>query len=89
MNMTPILATLGFTDYGIIAWIVVTFAGGAAYATRQRGDLRRLDRKLDALLMLFTLPCSLFPRRFLPRCVLGPPENSTPSSISRTLQPQG
>jgi ribosomal protein L7/L12 len=48
--MTLVFATLEFTDYAIIAWIVVTFAGGAVYATRQRSDLRRLERKMDALL---------------------------------------
>lgn len=50
MNMTPVFATLEFSDYAIIAWIVVVFAGGAVYATRQPNDLRRLERKLDALL---------------------------------------
>ena len=49
--MTPILAiTLQFGDFAIIAWIVVVFAGAAAYTTRQRVDLRRIERKLDALL---------------------------------------
>ncbi len=49
--MTPILATaLGFGDFAIIAWIVLVFAGGAAaYSSRQSG-LRRIERKLDALL---------------------------------------
>ncbi len=49
--MTPILATsLGFGDFAIIAWIVLVFAGGAsAYTSRQSG-LRRIERKLDALL---------------------------------------
>jgi ribosomal protein L7/L12 len=49
--MTPVLATsLGFGDFAIIAWIVIVFAGGAAaYSSRQAG-LRRIERKLDALL---------------------------------------
>jgi len=49
--MTPMLATsLGFSDFAIIAWIVLVFAGaGAAYTGRQSG-LRRIERKLDALL---------------------------------------
>ena len=34
----------------IIAFIVLVFGGGAAIVGRQRVDLRRLDRKLDALL---------------------------------------
>jgi hypothetical protein len=45
-----LLATLKFSDFAIIAWIVLVFSGGAIYATRQRIDLRRLDRKMDALL---------------------------------------
>ncbi len=49
--MTPIFATLELSDYLIIAWIVLVFTGGAVYAaTRQRVDLRRLERKLDVLL---------------------------------------
>jgi len=49
--MTPILATtLQFNDFAIIAWLVVVFAGAAAYITRQPVDLRRIERKLDALL---------------------------------------
>jgi hypothetical protein len=49
--MTPILASsLGFGDFAVIAWIVLVFAGGAAaYSSRQSG-LRRIERKLDALL---------------------------------------
>ena len=49
--MTPIFASsLGFGDFAIIAWIVLVFAGGAAaYSSRQSG-LRRIERKLDALL---------------------------------------
>ncbi len=34
----------------IIAVIGMVFAGGASFAARQRLDVRRLDRKLDALL---------------------------------------
>jgi ribosomal protein L7/L12 len=49
--MTPILATtLGFTDFAIIAWLVIVFAGAAAYTSRQPVDLRRIERKLDALM---------------------------------------
>jgi hypothetical protein len=51
--MTPILATtLELSDFAIIAWIVLVFAGGAAAynITRQPVDLRRIERKLDALL---------------------------------------
>jgi hypothetical protein len=47
--MTSILGVLEFGDYAIIAWIVVVFAGGAAYTIRQRVDLRRLERQLDWL----------------------------------------
>jgi hypothetical protein len=55
--MTPLLATLEFTDYAIIAFIVVVFASGAAYAKGPDVNaqllalqLRELQRKLDALL---------------------------------------
>jgi hypothetical protein len=48
--MTPLLATLDFGDYAVIAIIVIIFAGGASFAARQRLDLRRVERKLDALL---------------------------------------
>ena len=49
--MTCILATtLGFGDFAIIAWLVIVFAGAAAYTTRQPVDLRRIERKLDALM---------------------------------------
>lgn len=48
--MTPLLAVLEFEDYAIIAAIVIVFAGGASFAARQRLDVRRLERKLDALL---------------------------------------
>jgi hypothetical protein len=47
--MTSILATLQFGDFAIIAWLALVFGGGgaaAAYASR----LRRIERKLDALL---------------------------------------
>lgn len=46
--MTPLLADIGFTDYVFITLIVVCFGGGATAI--QRAGLRRLDRKLDALL---------------------------------------
>ena len=48
--MTPLLAILEFGDYAVIAAIVMIFAGGASFAARQSLDLRRLERKLDALL---------------------------------------
>lgn len=48
--MTPLFASLGFFDFFVIALIVAVFGGGAALVSRQRVDLRRLDRKLDALL---------------------------------------
>jgi ribosomal protein L7/L12 len=48
--MTPLLAILEFGDYAIIAVIVIIFAGGASFAARQRLDLRRVERNLDALL---------------------------------------
>lgn len=49
--MTSMLATtFEFGDFAIIAWIVVVFAGATAYTTRQPVDLRRIERKLDALM---------------------------------------
>jgi hypothetical protein len=55
--MTTLLAVLEFGDYAIIAAIVAVLAGGAAYTSRQeinlglmQGQLRDLQRKLDALL---------------------------------------
>jgi len=47
--MTPPFGVLEFSDYAIIAGIVAVFAGGAAYATRQRIDLGRLERQLNSL----------------------------------------
>jgi hypothetical protein len=47
--MTPPLGVLEFGDYAIIAGIVVVFAGAAAYTTRQRIDLGRLERQLSWL----------------------------------------
>jgi hypothetical protein len=46
--MTLLLASLGFFDFMMIALIVIVFGGSAAAI--HRVDLRRLDRKLDALL---------------------------------------
>jgi hypothetical protein len=48
--MNPLLAVLEFTDFAVITVIVIVFAGTATWATRQRLNLRRLERKLDALL---------------------------------------
>ena len=50
-SMTPTFATvLGFSDFAIIAWLVIVFAGAAAFSTRKSADSRRIERKLDALL---------------------------------------
>ena len=46
--MTPLFASLGFGDFAIIAWIVIVFAGAASLG--QQVILRRVERKLDALL---------------------------------------
>ena len=49
--MTPVFATtLSFSDFAIIAWLVIVFGGAAAYTTRRAVDLRRIERKLDALI---------------------------------------
>jgi hypothetical protein len=49
--MIPTFATvLDFSDFAIIAWLVVVFAGATAFSTRKPDDMRRIERKLDALL---------------------------------------
>ena len=49
--MTPTFATvLGFSDFAIIAWLMIVFTGAAAYATRKSAETQRIERKLDALL---------------------------------------
>lgn len=48
--MLPILTILEFGDFGLIAVIVIIFAGSASFASRQSLDLRRVERKLDTLL---------------------------------------
>lgn len=49
------LAVLEFSDFSIIALIVILFAGGgAAFASRRATDARRLarvERKIDAILL--------------------------------------
>jgi len=51
--MTSLLGVLEIGDYAIFAAIigaiVVLLTRGAAYTTRQAGDLRRLERQLDWL----------------------------------------
>jgi len=55
----PVLATvLGFSDFAILAWVVVVFAGAAAYGGRRAQELRRIERKLDTLLKHHGLPVS-------------------------------
>jgi ribosomal protein L7/L12 len=46
MFATPV----AFNDLAVIAGIMVVLGTGAAYAARQKADLRRVERKLDALL---------------------------------------
>ena len=57
MNIQPLLGVLDLKDYGIITVIVVVFAGGGAYVSRQAASLaalarrlNELDRKMDAVL---------------------------------------
>ena len=47
--MPTLLGVLEFGDFAIIAGIGFLFAGSAAYSTRQRIDLGRLERQLDWL----------------------------------------
>jgi len=83
--MIPLLAVLEFNDFAIIAGIVIVFAGGAAYSSRQAihlgGLQRRLDdlqRKMDALLA--------FHRIQLPT---PPPSGLSPEVESLALSPDG
>jgi len=49
--MTICMATvLGFGDFAIIGWLVIVLAGAAAFGSRKPAELRRIERKLDALL---------------------------------------
>ena len=49
--MTPVFATvLDFSDFAVIAWLMIVFTGAAAYATRKSAETQRIERKLDALL---------------------------------------
>ena len=48
--MTSLFAILESSDYTVIALIVLVSAGAASFATRQRPNFRRMERKLDALL---------------------------------------
>lgn len=49
--MIPTFGTvLGFSDFAIIAWLLIVFAGAAAFTSRRLADSRRIERKLDALL---------------------------------------
>jgi ribosomal protein L7/L12 len=47
--MTPLIAVLDWTDYAVITGIVIVFAGGAAYTTRQDINLARLERQVRHL----------------------------------------
>jgi hypothetical protein len=61
--MTVLLAILEFSDYAVIGLIACALIGGINLATRQRRDVRRLERKLDALIQHHgvTLQWSLSP----------------------------
>ena len=48
--MTPLFASLEVMDFVIITIIFLLFRSGSIIATRQPDGLRRLERKLDALL---------------------------------------
>jgi len=48
--MSSLLGILELSDYAIIAFIVLVFAGASNVIAHQRIDLQRLERKLDALL---------------------------------------
>jgi ribosomal protein L7/L12 len=49
--MAAIFATvLGFSDFAVIAWLIIVLAGATAFSTRKSSEDRRIERKLDALL---------------------------------------
>jgi hypothetical protein len=48
--MSPQFAILQSSDYGMIGLIVLFATVAASVVTRQRVNLRRLERKLDAIL---------------------------------------
>jgi ribosomal protein L7/L12 len=50
MIATTIATALQFSDLAIIASIVILLAAGAVHSARQKTHLRRIERKLDALL---------------------------------------
>ncbi len=56
--MNPLVAVLGAA---VIALLLILFVGAASLAARQRPNIRRLERKIDALLAHsgITLPCKL------------------------------
>ena len=61
--MIAMLAVLEFTDFAIIAGIVVVFASSAAYTSRNTATEQRLERqvldlqrKMDALLKFHNVP---------------------------------
>ena len=83
MSMPALLAVLDLKDYGIITAIVLVFAGGGAYASRQAGSLaggRALQpqpvlREVDADAELFLLAGDLGPT---PSQGLRPPRQANP-----------
>ena len=48
--MTPLLATLTLSDFLWLGWIGLICAGAASSMNREPASLRRIERKLDALL---------------------------------------
>jgi hypothetical protein len=63
--MNALLAVLEFTDFAVIAVIVIVFAGTASLATRQRLNLRRLERTLMHCSSITASSClPIYPQRF-------------------------
>jgi hypothetical protein len=85
--MTPIFATtLGFGDFAIIAWLMIVFTGGAAYAMHKSAYSQRIERKLDALLKHqgITLPPQAKLSEEVQRLARDPAQRSNAVMLHRT-----
>jgi ribosomal protein L7/L12 len=85
--MTSTFATvLGFSDFAIIAWLMIVFTGAAAYAMRKSAETQRIERKLDALLKHhgITLPPQAKLSEEVQRLARDPAQRSNAVMLHRT-----
>jgi hypothetical protein len=85
--MTSTFATvLGFSDFAIIAWLMIVFTGAAAYATRKSAETQRIECKLDALLKHqgITLPPGAKLSEEVQRLARDPAQRSNAVMLHRT-----